>query len=611
MSTVPPFQFGERLGLLFLVELSAVSAAAVSILLLYIAYSAITIRPGSIRTWKAESPVHLYFLNQLVCDLVQAVGGLMNIKWIVDAAVVEGDFCTAQGVVKQIGDVGTALSALSIATYTFTTLIFRWKPDTSIPRGVLVVLGIWIFLALIIGINVAVNGTKFYGVSGHWCWITEEFHVQRTVVDFMWMWISAFSSLLAYIPLFLVLHGVIVVDGWRVHLVKKAEIRQIPFSSRFAYNMLFYPTVYIITVLPLSVVRYLTFAGHNIPFSALVVTDGLFLSSGLLNVLLYAFTRPFLLPHRVTSHSFADFDQSEGHLPHVNEPGVMTLGRESPDQGKMFGGEGDQYPMHSQSPSFASSAALRSGKEAAQGSWERRQTSVFHAPSRLEACLPEATSVNVGCDRMGAQQSVPKITAQDRAILDMKLQRDKLKQYQKRIQYILDREHEIAKEHLAAGRKDRALIALRRRKYQEGLLAKTDGQLENLEQLVSTIEFSLVEVSVLHGLKQGNEVLKEIHAEMNIESVEKLLEETAEAREYQREIGDMLSNTLSLDDEDAVQEELKELQALATLNAQVQERPVEFPVAPTVEPTAPLPVAGRAEESAQEDPERDRIPVLA
>ena len=39
---------------------------------------------------------------------------------------------------------------------------------------------------------------------------------------------------------------------------------------------------------------------------------------------------------------------------------------------------------------------------------------------------------------------------------------------------------------------------------------------------------------MLHGLQQGNEVLKQIHKEMNIESVEKLLEETAEAREYQR-----------------------------------------------------------------------------
>ncbi|EGO05202.1 hypothetical protein SERLA73DRAFT_174200 [Serpula lacrymans var. lacrymans S7.3] len=164
---------------------------------------------------------------------------------------------------------------------------------------------------------------------------------------------------------------------------------------------------------------------------------------------------------------------------------------------------------------------------------------------------------------MGAIQSTPKVTAQDRAILDLKLQRDKLKQYQKKIQVILDREHEIAKSHLASGQKDRAVIALRRRKYQQGLLGKTDAQLENLEQLVSTIEFSLVEVSVLHGLKQGNEVLKEIHREMNVESVEKLLEETQEAREYQREIGELLSNQLSLDEEDAVQAELKELQSQA------------------------------------------------
>ena len=119
---------------------------------------------------------------------------------------------------------------------------------------------------------------------------------------------------------------------------------------------------------------------------------------------------------------------------------------------------------------------------------------------------------------------------------------------------VLDREHEIAKQQLAAGNKDRALSALRRRKYQEGLLVKTDAQLENLEKLVrsglytickpfglswfpsqvSTIEFSLVEVSVLHGLQQGNAALKEIHKELNIENVERVLEETQEAREYQR-----------------------------------------------------------------------------
>lgn len=49
---------------------------------------------------------------------------------------------------------------------------------------------------------------------------------------------------------------------------------------------------------------------------------------------------------------------------------------------------------------------------------------------------------------------------------------------------VLEREHVIAKTHLAAGNKDRAVIALRRRKYQQSLLLKTDGQLETLEELV-------------------------------------------------------------------------------------------------------------------------------
>ncbi|KAI0715302.1 Snf7 family [Earliella scabrosa] len=204
---------------------------------------------------------------------------------------------------------------------------------------------------------------------------------------------------------------------------------------------------------------------------------------------------------------------------------------------------------------------------------------------------------------MGGNQSVPKVTKQDRAILDLKLQRDKVRQYQKKIQVVLDREHEIAKQQLAAGNKDRALIALRKRKYQEGLLVKTDAQLENLEKLVSTIEFSLVEVSVLHGLQQGNEVLKEIHKELNVENVERILEETQEAREYQREIDEMLANSLTLADEEAVQAELRELQ-LQTLRVEEQERPIELPSPPTKRPTVEV-------EPEPEPQERERVPVAA
>lgn len=202
---------------------------------------------------------------------------------------------------------------------------------------------------------------------------------------------------------------------------------------------------------------------------------------------------------------------------------------------------------------------------------------------------------------MGSSQSTPKVTAHDRAILDLKLQRDKLKQYQKKIQVVLDREHEIAKAHLATGQKDRAVIALRRRKYQQSLLLKTDSQLENLEQLVSTIEFSLVEVSVLHGLKQGNEVLQEIHREMSIESVEKLMDETQEAREYQREIGDLLANRLTHDEEDAVQSELLALQGEALGQPGVR---LDLPSPPSF-----LPPVSEEVQQVPLETKRERVPV--
>ncbi|QRV75710.1 charged multivesicular body protein 6 [Ceratobasidium sp. AG-Ba] len=200
---------------------------------------------------------------------------------------------------------------------------------------------------------------------------------------------------------------------------------------------------------------------------------------------------------------------------------------------------------------------------------------------------------------MGGNQSVPKISAQDRAIVDLKNQRDELKRYRRRIQTVLDREHAIAKEALANGNKRIALLALRRRKYQESMLQKTDNQLETLENLVSSIEFALVEKDILFGLQQGNKVLKSIHAEMSLEDVEKLMEETAEAVAYQNEIDQMLTSRMTVDEEEAVQKELEQLQSEAIGSAPIHEpagkAQVELPSVPAKEPT----------EAEREEPTRE------
>ncbi|KAL8343983.1 hypothetical protein RB601_004483 [Gaeumannomyces tritici] len=154
-----------------------------------------------------------------------------------------------------------------------------------------------------------------------------------------------------------------------------------------------------------------------------------------------------------------------------------------------------------------------------------------------------------------------KVTSQDRAILDLKNQRDKLHRYQKRITQLTDKETEIARRMLAQGDKKRALLALRRKKYQESLLSKTDAQLDQLEKLVNSVEFALISKDVVFGLEQGTKVLEQIHKEMGgIEHVEKLMGDTADAIAYQKEISEMLGGSMSNQDEDEVEVELAALE---------------------------------------------------
>lgn len=213
---------------------------------------------------------------------------------------------------------------------------------------------------------------------------------------------------------------------------------------------------------------------------------------------------------------------------------------------------------------------------------------------------------------MGAGASKNKITSQDKAILDLKVQRDKLKRYQKNINVVIEKEVEAAKLALTQGNKQKALLALKKKKYQIQLLEKTDQQLMNLEELTHSIEYALVEKELLEGLKQGNDVLKEIHKETSIEAVEKLMDDTAEAIVYQNEIDEMLGGLISAEDEEEIQRELDELQE-QELDARLPDVPVnklperepsdivnKIPDVPTHIPTE------AAEEQEVEEPRKEK-----
>ncbi|KFZ66044.1 Charged multivesicular body protein 6, partial [Podiceps cristatus] len=117
----------------------------------------------------------------------------------------------------------------------------------------------------------------------------------------------------------------------------------------------------------------------------------------------------------------------------------------------------------------------------------------------------------------------------------------------------------------------KAMLLLKKKRYQEQLLDKTENQISNLERMVQDIEFTQIEMKVIEGLKIGNECLNKMHQVMSIEEVERIMGETQDAVEYQRQIDEILAGSLTEEDEDAILEEL---------NAITQEQ-MELPEVPS------------------------------
>jgi len=116
---------------------------------------------------------------------------------------------------------------------------------------------------------------------------------------------------------------------------------------------------------------------------------------------------------------------------------------------------------------------------------------------------------------------------------------------------------------------------LRKKKYQEQVLTRADGQLENLERMVHDLEFAQIEIKVVDGLKTGNTALKQLHALLSIDEIEKVMDETREGIEKQREIDEVLTSTFAIEEEIDESEIEAELDAL--MEADINEKAPEIP----------------------------------
>lgn len=166
---------------------------------------------------------------------------------------------------------------------------------------------------------------------------------------------------------------------------------------------------------------------------------------------------------------------------------------------------------------------------------------------------------------MGQKGSKIRITEQDRAVLQLKQSKDAIHKYTRRTDELIGSEKNELKllirnnpHNYKQNKKVRFL--LKRVHYQEHLLDQASDQLINLENMVSNIEFKLVEAQFFQGIQNGNQILTKLNKEFK--NIDDVLDEVDDQIAYQNEINDMLSQHVTGIDnyEDEIDKELEALQ---------------------------------------------------
>jgi len=248
-----------------------------------------------------QGPVDIFLFSLLGFDILQAMGGILNIRWAHTGIVSAGPYCTAQGIIEQFGELGVAVITLILAIYTFmvTTSPWTWRPrlESRGPALGLVVLT-FIFSALWVGIGAGIHH-QYETPTPFWCWISPHFPGERLAGEYIWLWLALFASLL-YIPSFFAAGGRLSLDRNNWYMLRFYGVEDE--HKRVVLGLVFYPVAYAILVLPLSVARWSLFTHKNVPSAATFFAISVFYLSGAVNALLILIAKPHLLlltRHRV------------------------------------------------------------------------------------------------------------------------------------------------------------------------------------------------------------------------------------------------------------------------------------------------------------------------
>jgi len=159
------------------------------------------------------------------------------------------------------------------------------------------------------------------------------------------------------------------------------------------------------------------------------------------------------------------------------------------------------------------------------------------------------------------QNNMNQLSQEERAIYDCKKCRDNLKNYIKKLERSEKSQKDKAKEFLKEKNRPRAKMCLNRSKIFAAQIESANNNLTVIEEQILRIEQTKSQAEVFKVLETGNNVLKELQKEVNIEKWEAIRDDMDDLKAQQQEIGDFLKSH-NIDETESESELKRDLEKL-------------------------------------------------
>jgi len=178
-------------------------------------------------------------------------------------------------------------------------------------------------------------------------------------------------------------------------------------------------------------------------------------------------------------------------------------------------------------------------------------------------------------------------TEHDRAVLKLKVARDKVTKFKTKIDKEIEKSQEMARQLVRMKKKERAMLALKRKKYLEKQYETCDAELNNVKSLLCALEFAKVQQEIAQSLDKGNKALQHLQSQLSLEDAERIMEENAEALEYVEELSEILGQGLTEEDTNGLEEQLAAMMGEAGLGDEAETPVPDLPVVPDTQTPVP------------------------